>query len=152
MLTKRERHIGYQIFWFTGVCAVVALLYFFSGCKVVHAYDGPVMIDESSAVNAIIGEAQGEGYRGMYAVACAIRNRGTLNGVYGGNSLHNNVSGQIMQQAMKAWYESAVGEDVTHGADHWDSVERFGKPWWASSMTRTAIIGHHCFYKSKKKA
>lgn len=78
-------------------------------------------IDEKRAVNAIIGEAEGEGYRGMLAIAGAIRNRGHLIGVYGEKAprvIGKKYSLKTLQLAKQAWRESA-NNDITNGADHW---------------------------------
>ena len=47
---------------------------------------GEVM--KKDAIRAIIGEAGNQGRRGMLYIACAIRNRGTLQGVYGFKAKH----------------------------------------------------------------
>jgi hypothetical protein len=103
-------------------------------------------IPEDRAVKAIIGEAASEGYDGMLAVAAAIRNRGTLRGVYGERAPHVvREPRRIWDLARKAWRESA-GVDPTGGADHWESIN-FKKPAWADSMTKTVLIGKHQFYR-----
>jgi spore germination cell wall hydrolase CwlJ-like protein len=104
-------------------------------------------ISEQAAVHAVLGEARGEGYRGMYAVACALRNRGRLRGVDGAFADVSDASPQLHQLAAKAWAESEDGEDITHGADHWFSGKNY--PYWARGHRPTAIIGHHRFYKVK---
>ena len=53
------------------------------GCGVSYAE-----INDQQAVRAIIGEAGNQGERGMLALACALRNRGTLKGVYGLRAKH----------------------------------------------------------------
>ena len=100
-------------------------------------------------VLAIIGEAENQGFRGMLAVAGAIRNRGTLKGVYGTrskrvkNTLYSEKTYRIAQQA---WLDSAE-IDITEGATMWENVVDFGKPYWADSLTKTVVIGSHQFYK-----
>ncbi|MGN6643385.1 MAG: hypothetical protein ACTHKU_10355, partial [Verrucomicrobiota bacterium] len=65
------------------------------------------LIPDQSAIRAIVGEAANQGYRGMLAVAGAIRNRGTLQGVYG---LHNPIALKqpqwVWARARQAWSES----------------------------------------------
>lgn len=102
-----------------------------------------------NAIKAIIGEAENQGYDGMYAVACAIRNRGTLKGVYGVNA--QRVKKQLYShdtwvKARKAWFDSKNGPDVTIGSISWENLD-FGEPYWAKSMTKTVKIGSHTFYK-----
>lgn len=106
---------------------------------------------DDQAIRAVVGEAAGEGYPGMYAVACALRNRGTLKGVYGLNAKHvKNEPAWVWQQASKALAQSEDGPDVTNGGTHWENIKTFGKPKWANSMTETARHGRHVFYKEAK--
>lgn len=103
---------------------------------------------ENEAVVAIIGEASGEGYEGMLAVAAAIRNRGTLKGVYGRTAGHvYNEPPWVWDLARKAWRQSAY-YDPTKGGTHWESI-KFKKPYWASSMDVTCQIKNHVFYKER---
>ncbi len=94
----------------------------------------------------MIGEAASEGFDGMVAISCAIRNRGTLKGVYGLNAKHvDNEPRWVWQMAERAYYTS-FDKDVTNGATHWESTN-FKVPYWAKDMTVTAKIGKHIFYK-----
>ena len=104
-------------------------------------------IAEEQAIRAILGEARGEGELGMYAVACAIRNRGSLRGVYGAKAKIPDLTPELWQKASKAWFTSLEGTDMTGGATHWEAVQTFGKPYWADSMVRTVKIGNHTFYR-----
>ena len=115
---------------------------------------------EDLAVRAILGEARGEGYEGMYAVAHAIRNRGHLKGVYGLKAVQptltglvagkDEISAELFHEASRAWAESENGIDPTHGADHWENTRAFGVPYWAAERQPTAVIGNHAFYKVSK--
>lgn len=101
-------------------------------------------------MRAIVGEAGGEGYEGMYAVAHAIRNRGTLKGVYGADSpMVDKQPRWVFEQAALAWEESEDGDDPTKGATHWESVD-FKKPLWAYKMTETLRLNKHVFYKEQR--
>ena len=103
-------------------------------------------VKDNKAIRAIIGEASGEGYTGMVAVACAIRNRGTLKGVYGQYAKHVDKEPQwVWGLAKKAWKESK-NADIVNGGDHWESTN-FPVPSWAKEMTVTKSIGKHIFYK-----
>jgi spore germination cell wall hydrolase CwlJ-like protein len=102
-------------------------------------------ISQPQAIRAIIGEASGESYRGMVAIGCALRNRGTLQGVYGAKAGHaDKEPATIWRQATLAWIESAK-QDITHGATHWESTD-FKTPAWARRMKPTVRIGKHQFY------
>jgi spore germination cell wall hydrolase CwlJ-like protein len=111
------------------------------------------MIDNKMAVLAIIGEAENQGDRGMLAVACAIRNRGTLKGVYGFKSprvVGKKYSMKTYESAVKAW-ERSQNVDITGGATHWENVLAFGYPYWVKDCTETFRYKDHVFYKKTKK-
>lgn len=123
-------------------CVVILLI---NGCRTAHAE-----VPETQAVLAIIGEAENQGYEGMLAVACAIRNRGTLKGVYGLKAprvVQKKYSPKTYAKALTAWRKS-VDCDVTKGADHWENVKAFGKPKWAKTMKLTYVCKDHEFYRS----
>lgn len=104
-------------------------------------------IKDSDAIKAIIGEAANQGYQGQLAVAGAIRNRATLQGVYGLNSEMVKKQPQwVWNMAEKAWSESKTN-DITMGATHWENIKSFGTPYWARKMKKTVLIKDHQFYK-----
>lgn len=119
-----------------------------------HSNASTGRINDSKAILAIIGEAESEGYKGMYAVACAIRNRGSLSGVYGLRSYrvtHHKYSYHTYELANNAWVNSYKGFDVTHGATGWGNnsdIAIFKHSSWFSSVYFTAHIGGHWFYNS----
>lgn len=104
-------------------------------------------VPQEQAIRAIVGEAANQGRAGMLAVAGAIRNRGTLKGVYG---LKSKVLSQqpewVWERARLAWAMSATN-DISRGATHWENIKAFGEPRWAKSLTVTTNIGSHTFYK-----
>ena len=110
-------------------------------------------ISDSMAIRAIIGEAGHQGERGMLAVACAIRNRGTLKGVYGVKAKHvDKEPAYVWTMARKAWADSAV-KDITNGAQFWGSVHCDKN--WIKNMERKGFIKtfewkDHKFYKEKR--
>lgn len=103
----------------------------------------------------IMAEAVSDGYEGMYAVACVIRNRGgDLHAFCGARRKNLSVfcareGREAMRQAREI--ENIVfknnGTDITHGATHFEAVERYGMPKWARGMKVTARIGEHTFFK-----
>jgi hypothetical protein len=104
-------------------------------------------IRECDATRAIVGEAANQGERGMLAVACAVRNRGSLRGVYGfKNPMADKQPAWVWKQAKMAWRKSA-SVDITKGATHWENVKAFGEPAWARKMKKTVTINDHTFYK-----
>lgn len=133
-----------------GLIFMVSVFLFISGCivgKYAHAED----ISTYDAVHAIIGEAENQNYKGMLAVACVIRNRGTLKGVYGLRakrvrySLFNEES---LIDAKLAWEESAK-HDITHGATHWENIKAFGRPYWVENCVETFRYKDHIFYRER---
>ncbi len=106
-----------------------------------------VNIQDQPAIRAIVGEAANQGYTGMLAVAGAIRNRGTLQGVYGlRNPAADRQSREVWARARQAWAASATN-DITGGATHWENVRAFGMPAWARAMRKTVCIKDHQFFR-----
>lgn len=104
------------------------------------------VIPDNLAVRSIIGEAGGQSYAEKLGVAAALRNRGTLRGVYGLHSpMVDKQPAWVWRDARKAWSESATN-DPTHGASFWESSD-FKTPKWAAFMHRTTQIGKTVFYK-----
>jgi len=107
----------------------------------------------------ILGEAVGEGYRGMYAVACVYRNRihqgMPLGCVALGRKDLDKFVGKclpfhhlIAKKVVRDVFENNA-KDITGGATHYDNVEAFGMPSWAKNMQVTCRIGRHTFWKER---
>ena len=110
------------------------------------------------AIRAIIGEAENQGYAGMLAVACAIRNRKNLHGVFGLEQISENsgifiritkrgprrIRPAVVADAKKAWDESATNR--VHSGSHWENVRAFGMPTWARHMKQVYEVGDHVFF------
>jgi len=97
-------------------------------------------IAEEKATNAIVGEAAGQPYIVKLGVAGAIRNRGTLRGVYGYNAAHNQFEPKwVWVEAQRAWRESAQ-RDITHGATHFGSAEDVAKGTF-NSLELVCVLG-----------
>jgi hypothetical protein len=104
-------------------------------------------------VYCAVGEAEGEGYAGLLAVSEAIRNRGTLRGVYGCKAprvINRKYSDKVLRDALRAWKESAHTNTV-RGATHWEGTA-FKTPYWAKDMIVTARINNQIFYKEVSNA
>lgn len=114
--------------------------------------------EEPEIWKVLLAEAADQGYDGMYAVACVIRNRGgNLNGFYGAKrkdldsfckrqgSYYINLAKKVEQEVFR---EGA--RDVTGGATHFENLQRFGTPYWVKKMVITCKIGRHTFYKPKE--
>lgn len=111
-------------------------------------------INEQRAINAIIGESEGEPEEGKIAIACAIRNRGTLNGVYGETAprvVKHLYSEKTYYLAKSAWVVSESASRcnaLIHGATNWEGTA-FKTPSWAKRMVVTATIKNQRFYREK---
>lgn len=136
------------------VAGLVVVMWIVSGCE---AFAG--QIREEDAVRAIVGEAAGECGRkraechGMLAVAHAIRNRGTLVGVYGLGASHSKTEpAWVWKKARRAWAQASRqrSHDLTNGATHWESTD-FKRPTWSRDMIVTVRIGKHVFYRERVK-
>lgn len=102
-------------------------------------------INGNLAIKAIIGEASNQGYQGMLAVAVGIRNRGTLQGVYGLKAKHIDKELKwVWDMARKAWQESE--HNRIHSGTHWESTD-FKIPKWAYDMKEVYRYKKHIFYK-----
>lgn len=123
----------------------------------------PVLADNipsSKAIKAIIGEAENQGPRGMLAVACAIKNRGTLKGVYGLHAnrvVNHKYSEMTWLNAQSAW-EIANNEggpdtwgidtcEFIHDAKNWENTNAFGVPYWAKGMNVVFVYKDHKFFR-----
>lgn len=137
---EKEMQFGLIISLLAIILAMAMVLFGMSG--VVHASDIP----EDVAVTCILGEARGEGYIGMLAVAEAMRNRGHIGGVDGCS--YNPTDIDPIQTAFKAWHESKHS-NVTNESDHWHA--NYMTPWWAEYGIKTVVVGDHIFYKEVYK-
>ena len=107
---------------------------------------GPHAVSDAQAVRAIVGEAAGETFEGKLAIACAIRNRGNLHGVYGLNATHVwRETAATWTAAWRAWRLSAQ-HDITHGASYWGNCADVATGNYRR-LTQTAIIGNHHFFR-----
>lgn len=98
-------------------------------------------------VFCIIGEAEDQDYWGMFAVAHALRNRSTLKGCYGLNSVRVNkrlYSKEIFDQAQMAWFDSKYTSDITNGATHWCTKELWDKTKYDGGSVSNHSWLHHC--------
>ena len=96
-------------------------------------------ITTRDAVNAIIGEAGNQDYATQLAVACAIRHRGTLQGVFGLTNPVVKAAGPALRaRARRAWIASASLH--TQAADPAAGCRYFGSPADARYFARIGLI------------
>ena len=104
-------------------------------------------MDSQKAIQAIIGESAGENFKTKLAIAGALRNRNTLQGVRGAlnRRMIQSQPQRIWKQANEAWAQSATN-DLTHGGCFFES-DNFPRPKWSLGMTQTAKVGKFTFWK-----
>ena len=144
----QQQDIG---FFLMSLFFVIVFWFVFSVLDTAHASQIP----EDRAVNALIGEAESLGYTGMLHIACSLRNRGHLRGVYGEKAprvVNRKYSPKTLQDARRAWADSAKA-DITKGSDHWASKtldQAWEKKMIKSGYTKTFEDKGHVFYRGKK--
>lgn len=110
----------------------------------------PTRLTEEMALRVIIGEAANQGLHGMTCVAEVLRRRGSIKGFRGYKSKHiEREQAKIWQMAKEAWKMSET-TNFTNGADHFENVRQFGKPWWVKHCKKTYEYKDHVFYKKIK--
>ena len=128
-----------------GVMVFVAL---FSGCA--YSYT------QEQAINAVIGEAEGEPQIGKEAVACAIHNRGYLTGVYGLHAprvvkhMYSPHTYKMARQAVIVAKDQGYCEGLVNGAQYWASL-KVDQSWihkmLAMGYVHTATYGGQAFFR-----
>jgi len=108
-------------------------------------------IPESIAAQIIVGEASDQGLKGMICIGEVLRHRGSIKGFYGYHSnVVRNESPAVWKMAAQAWRKSAE-TNYTNGADHFENIHRFGKPWWVKYCRKTYEYKDHVFYKEVRR-
>jgi hypothetical protein len=105
------------------------------------------VIPQDAALRIIVSEAADQGLKGMICVAEVLRYRASTKGFYGYKS--NHVDHQppfVWEMAAKAW-KLSVNTSYTRGADHFENIHRFGRPWWVKHCVKTYEYKDHVFYK-----
>jgi len=131
--------------WYTIMATIINIILLLCFCSVARAE----VIPEGVALRCVIGEASNQGLEGMKAVSSALRNRGTVKGVYGCKSgLADKEPEWVWKMARRAWRESAF-RDFANSGTHWENVRAFGLPYWAKNMRVTLKLGDHWFFALK---
>lgn len=122
---------------------IIATIVMLTLISTVHAES----ITYKRAVRIIIGEAANQGLKGMICVGEVLRRRASPKGFYGYKSNHIDDQPKLVwEMASKAWEQSAY-TNYTNGADHFDNIREFGKPWWVKYCVKTYEYKNHTFYK-----
>lgn len=115
----------------------------------VFAY--PTPLTEDAALRVIIGEAANQDLRGMICVAEVLRRRGTIKGFYGYHAKHIAREPKSTWKLAKQAWEQSKSTNYTNGADHFENIRHFSKPWWAKHFEKTYEYKDHVFYKDVRK-
>lgn len=141
-----------------GLCYLIGLF---------HVEAQELTRDQRIIAMTILGEARGEGYNGMYAVACVIQQRmkqGNKTGsqvclkrghfsCWNTNDPNRKKLPHLLNTPQGYWakqmaiHMGKLNSDFIKHADHYHSGRA---PWWAKSMKHVATIGRHKFYTSGK--
>lgn len=149
---RKDRMFARWAYTIIGFIITGLIIMLSSGC----AYSSEDKIPKDKVILAVIGEAEDQDFIGMIGIACAIRNRGTLKGVYGLNAprvINHKYSQGTYDLAYEA-VEIASNERTLDyctfikGADYWESI-KFKKSYWAKDMVETYRHGDHVFYRKK---
>jgi hypothetical protein len=109
-------------------------------------------LDKTRFVESIIGESENQGPLGMHFVACAIRNRGTFDGVNGWRSKRvkqHLYPAYVFVNAVRAYEESADSSKckIVRGADSWQSDEDLKeKPHAMDGCKKLFKLNGHTFF------
>ena len=117
---------------------LIVIIFLILPITLIHAYHQTIVrhtipaFNDDNCIRALIGEYATSDNKGMKLMAHAIRNRGTLKGVYGFNAPHvDRENKNTWIDATFAWLESANEVDPLDGANEWRSIadiERHGAP------------------------
>lgn len=137
----------------------VIIILIFTGTKSFVKPTHAELAIQTNLWKGLIAEDVAGGYRGMYAVACCVRNRLNTGMDHGLVAMKRRDLNRFIKQEGKTYELMAKdilrkvflenAPDVTRGATHYEAVERYGLPKWAKGMVRTAKIGEHTFFKTQ---
>tara|TARA_Y100000310_G_scaffold216818_1_gene217881 strand:- start:1922 stop:2407 length:486 start_codon:yes stop_codon:yes gene_type:complete len=140
-------------------------------CATTAKADKALSHEERIVALTILGEARGEGEKGMYAVACVIQKRATERKLTtaqvcrqpyqfsiwnaGKNKVKKEDELYYLWKSKSTPYARKIAKivcnnlpmrDITKGANHFHSTKMKKPPYWAKGRKPTAIIGNHAFY------
>lgn len=115
-------------------------------------------VSNEEATTVILGAASDEGYKEIYAIACALKNADTTDNAYERIADISSLPQELKDTALKAWKEAQSGQDVTLGATSWVNEDLNGgymnrpnadglSARRVEKKTTTVKIGRHTFQK-----
>jgi hypothetical protein len=149
-----ERHLNHKPKKTAAICLILALFSLFA------AGSAQATIPEHLAVRALVGEAGGQQDSELLAHAFALRNRGTLRGVYGLHAPHlKKEPAKSFERAQIAWQKALRrGPDPVAGRTEWRSdydlklMARRGQTPSSVGLKDGLKIGATTFYRLKGDA
>jgi len=132
------------------------------------AADAPLTKDQKIIAMTILGEARGEGYNGMYAIACVIQQRMKQRNKTGSqiclqrkqfscwnSNDKNRPKLRNLLKTKEAYWAKQLAIHITKlnsnyikQADHYCTLNT--NPYWAKNKKPIIIIGRHKFYRLGK--
>ena len=140
---EKDRKEAVRWFFILFICLLMLLgIAWFAGCA--QAYT------DEQAVRVIVGESANQGIKGMICVGEVIRHNTSLRGFYGLHASHSAKEGvKTWAMAKKAWIMSKY-TNYTRGANHFENIGAFGRPYWVRKCVLTFEYKDHKFYKEVK--
>ena len=122
------------------------------------AFPAEAAIDDNQAIKALIGEAGGQQDDELLAHAYALKNRGTLKGVYGLYATHTpKPTEEQWQKVSRAWWIARLDEyDPMEGRTEWRSeydlklMAEKGRTLESQGLYDGLKVGQTTFYRLKK--
>lgn len=136
----------------TGIWFLIslAMILIWVGICEIHRRVPPFTDD--NCIRALLGEYSLKDPYGLSLMAHAIRNRGTLKGVYGFHAAHVDHEPKIVWElASLAWFESENAHDPIRGASEWRSVNDVRRGHIPRGMYLVKIYNGTYFYKNPSK-
>ena len=124
-------------------CIPFLILLFLTFVSKAHAEK----ISDDVAVRIIISEAADQGLKGMICIGEVLRRRASIKGFYGYKSNSRKSQPRFVRKMAAMAWEQSVRTNYTKGADHFENIRRFGKPWWVKYCVKTYEYKDHVFYK-----
>lgn len=110
------------------------------------------LFSHDNCIKALVGEVEGESFQCKLATAEALRNRGSLKGVYGINSPRiKKAPRRVFDDCTRAWLSVTRSKtNYVRGATVWGSAQdlkSFKKQSWFQSYEFVCKVGNHYFYR-----
>ena len=146
------------------IICLISCLYFVDDIQAVT----PLTKDQETIAMTILGEARGEGYAGMYAVACVIQQRAKERNktpaqiclqrkqfsCWNSNDKNRPKLRGLLKTKEAYWAKqmaihiTKLNSNYTKRANHYCTLK--AKPYWAKNKTPVIIIGNHKFFRLGK--